>query len=481
MRKKNAGSTPAGSAPVSFRTSVASSMITMLLQSAYSVVDGLFVSNLVGDTALAAVNVAWPIIAVITAAGTGIGAGGASYMSIKQGEQKWEESNRVRANTILALFAAGAVITVCFLLFLTPLLKLMGASGNLLTAAEQYGRIMIAGGVIQVLSCGLAPILRNENRQVGAMTIMVLGFLFNLTMDFVLLYFFHLGIGGAALASLGAQLLTTVLCFLTLFGVTDRIRTRLGLPGSAGTQLCPLRREQFVFEKDCWKRIFSIGISPFGISLTPSLLILYHNIACLNYGDLAVSAYALISSTIGSYRILLIGVAEGMQPLASKAYGASQNRNATPTERIAAYDEIRHIRNKAIRTAIAASVLLFLFTIATASFYPALYGYQGEAAAAGYHAVMLTAAQLIFTGIVRVTNSFFYAVGKNRYSLFMIYFDPLCLTPAALAVLSHFFGTDGIWLTAVITQFLLNLVAAGMFVRHNAQMKREQAALTKGV
>ena len=471
MRKKNAGSTPAGSAPVSFRTSVASSMITMLLQSAYSVVDGLFVSNLVGDTALAAVNVAWPIIAVITAAGTGIGAGGASYMSIKEGEQKLEESNRVRANTILALFAAGAVITVCFLLFLTPLLKLMGASGNLLTAAEQYGRIMIAGGVIQVLSCGLAPILRNENRQVGAMTIMVLGFLFNLTMDFVLLYFFHLGIGGAALASLGAQLLTTALCFLTLFGVTDRLRARLGLPGSAGTSLCPLRREQFVFEKDCWKRIFSIGISPFGISLTPSLLILYHNIACLNYGDLAVSAYALISSTIGSYRILLIGVAEGMQPLASKAYGASQNRNATPTERIAAYDEIRHIRNKA----------MFLFTIATASFYPALYGYQGDAAAAGYHAVILTAAQLIFTGIVRVTNSFFYAVGKNRYSLFMIYFDPLCLTPAALAVLPHFFGTDGIWLTAVITQFLLNLVAAGMFVRHNAQMKREQAALTKGV
>lgn len=196
-----------------------------------------------------------------------------------------------------------------------------------------------------------------------------------------------------------------------------------------------------------------------------------------------MSAYALISSTIGSYRILLIGVAEGMQPLASKAYGASQNGNATPAERIAAYDEIRHIRNKAIRDCdCLPAVLLFLFTIRHRLLpIPALYGYQGDAAAAGYHAVILTAAQLIFTGIVRVTNSFFYAVGKNRYSLFMIYFDPLCLTPAALAVLPHFFGTDGIWLTAVITQFLLNLVAAGMFVRHNAQMKREQAALTKGV
>ncbi len=477
MNCKKAHSTPATSAPVSFRASVASSMITMLLQSAYSVVDGLFVSNMVGDTALAAINVAWPVIAVITATGTGIGAGGASFMSIRQGQQKWKESDRVRANTILALLAAGAVISLCFLLFLTPLLQLMGASGDLLSAAQLYGRIMIAGGIIQVLSCGLTPILRNENRQVDAMTIMVLGFFFNLSMDFVLLYFFHMGIAGAALASLGAQLLTTVLCFLTLLGITDRIRTKLHLPTPARAPLRPLQREQFVFDKDCWKRIFSIGISPFGISLTPSLLILYHNVACLHYGDLAVSAYALISSTIGSYRILLIGVAEGMQPLASKAYGASQNRNASPAERLAAYGEIRLIRNKAIRTAIAASVLLFLFTIATASFYPILYGYQGDAAAAGYHAVMLTAAQLIFTGIVRVTNSFFYAVGKNRYSLFMIYFDPLCMTPIALVLLSHFFGTDGIWLTAVITQFILNMIAAGMFIRHDKQMKREQTAL----
>ena len=113
-------------------------MITMLLQSAYSVVDGLFVSNLVGDTALAAVNVAWPIIAVITAAGTGIGAGGASYMSIKQGEQKLEESNRVRANTILALFAAGAVITVCFLLFFNAAAK---TDGRLRQSAHRCGTV----------------------------------------------------------------------------------------------------------------------------------------------------------------------------------------------------------------------------------------------------------------------------------------------------------------------------------------------------
>ncbi len=96
------------------------SMITMFLQSAYSMIDGLFVSNLIGDTALSAVNVAWPVIAVVTAIGTGVGCGGAVMMSTKQGEGKNEESNIVRANVILALLASSIVVTILFLILLTP-------------------------------------------------------------------------------------------------------------------------------------------------------------------------------------------------------------------------------------------------------------------------------------------------------------------------------------------------------------------------
>lgn len=96
-------------------------------------------------------------------------------------------------------------------------------------------------------------------------------------------------------------------------------------------------------------------------------MILYHNVACLKFGgDLAVKAYALISSTVGSYRVLLIGVAEGIQPLASYAYGAHD------------FHAIRKIRNKAVITAMSVSFFLFIFTIATARFYPAIYGYEGK-------------------------------------------------------------------------------------------------------
>ena len=105
---------------------VMASMITMFLQSAYSMIDGLFVSNLIGDTALSAVNVAWPIIAVVTAIGTGVGCGGAVMMSTKQGEGKNEESNIVRANVILALLASSIVVTILFLILLTSSTEIDG-------------------------------------------------------------------------------------------------------------------------------------------------------------------------------------------------------------------------------------------------------------------------------------------------------------------------------------------------------------------
>ena len=427
------------------------SMITMFLQSAYSMIDGLFVSNLIGDTALSAVNVAWPVIAVVTAIGTGVGCSGAVMMSTKQGEGKNEESNIVRANVILALLASSIVVTILFLVLLTPLLKLMGAEGELLRLSQIYGRVMLTGGVLQILSCGLTPLLRNDNRAVSAMMIMVGGLFANLGLDFVFMYVFHMGIGGEAVASLCAQLVTTVCCLIIL--------------GTKKTD--PIRFSQFMIRKEYWKKIFKTAVSPFGISLTPSLLILYHNVACLKFGgDLAVNAYALISSTVGSYRVLLIGVAEGIQPLASYAYGAHD------------FHAIRKIRNKAIITAMSVSFFLFIFTIATAWFYPAIYGYEGEAAELGYHAVMVTAAQLIFTGLVRVTNSFFYSVGKDKYSLFMIYFDPLIMTPLTIVILPRIFGLDGIWITAVVTQFILNIVAFGMFASHERQMKRMEAAKT---
>ena len=427
-----------------FRKYVSSSMITMLLQGTYSVIDGLFVSNFVSSTALSAINVAWPIIAFITAVGTGVGCGGAAIMSMKQGAGDQEGAKRVRGNILYLLFVIGLFATVFFMALLTPLLKLMGAEGELLHEAEIYARVMIGGGLLQVFSCGLTPILRNDNRAVTAMHIMIGGLTVNSSLDLFSLAVLHAGIAGAAVASVTAQGFTTVCCLYILRHKKED----------------PLTIKEIGFDRDIAKRILFTAISPFGISLTPSFLILEQNVACLHSGDsFAVGSYALIGSTVGSYRILLIGVAEGMQPLASFAHGAHDA------------DGLRWIRRHAIGTAYAISLALFFFTMLTAGVYPLMFGYSGEAATQAIHAVQFTAAQLIFTGMVRVTNSFFYAVGKDIYSMIMIYLDPVLLTPLLLVIFPHFLGTDGIWITPCVAQFILNIIAVVMFVKHDRTLK----------
>ena len=196
---------------------------------------------------------------------------------------------------------------------------------------------------------------------------------------------------GAAAASVCAQLFTVLAGLAVL--LTDRCNP--AAPGPAAAEFPALA------PGCCATRC-----RPFGISLTPSLLILYHNIACLRTGsDLAVSAYALITATVGSYRILLIGVADGIQPLASYANGAGD------------WNALRRLRNKGIGTAVARQRgAVCLHNGNPPAFTPALYGYSGQAAELSVHAVRVTAWQLLFTGLVRVTNGFFFAGWQ----------DPLC-------------------------------------------------------
>ncbi|BBF44870.1 multi antimicrobial extrusion protein (Na(+)/drug antiporter), MATE family of MDR efflux pumps [Lachnospiraceae bacterium KM106-2] len=426
-----------------FAKYVISSMITMFLQSFYSIVDGLFISNMVGGVGLSAINVVWPIIAVIVAVGAGVGSGGSVLMSIKQGEGKQDESNVIRGNIISLLAVVGVILMIVFSIGLSPSLQLMGAKGKIYNYGMQYGLIMVLGSCIEVYAAGLTPLLRNDSRAVSSMVIMISGLACNILLDFVFIAICHGGIIGAALASLLSQCLTSLSCIVVLICNKDN----------------PLRKAHFVLSAKKMKKIFITGISPFGISLTPSLLILYNNVACIHYGgDAGIAIYSLVSSTIGSYRLLLIGVADGIQPLVSFTKGAND------------YKAMKRIRNRGIRVAIGLSILLFLFTLLTEKCYGALFGFSKDITKMSLLPITLEATQLIFTGMVRVSNSFFYAVGKTRYSLFMIYFDPVVMTPVILMLLPRMMGMNGVWISTTISQVILNIVAVVMYVRHNREI-----------
>ena len=309
------------------------SMFTMFLSGLYTIVDGFFVGHAVGDVGLAGIGLVWPVTAVLIALGMGIGVGGSVLMSTARGAGCDENANAARANTLMLLVAASALLTL-FLVFMNPVLVYaLGARGEVYDAAMAYIRIISIGGSMQILASGLIPMIRNSHKTIQAMVIMSTGLVCNIILDACLTMVVPMGLAGAALATIIAQSLTVAGSLICLF--RDREH--------------PVRRRHFRLQKRMMAKMLRIGVSPFGLSLMPSVITVYNNLQCLAYGgDLAVSAYAVINYFIGSVLLLLEGVGEGMQPLISYASGAGD------------YAAMRRLKNRGLMTVLVFSALFLI-------------------------------------------------------------------------------------------------------------------------
>ncbi|MEA5003631.1 MAG: MATE family efflux transporter, partial [Christensenella sp.] len=255
------------------------SMLTMFLSGFYAIVDGFFVGQAVGDIGLAAISIAWPIASFLLATGTGIGVGGSVVMSTRYGKKDIPGSQRAFGNTFFVLLIASALMTVLFSLLYVPILELLGARGELLATAGEYAQIVAAGSVFQILGTGIAPLLRNKGKTIQAMAAMVSGLITNIILDAVFVMVLGWGIRGAAIATVIAQALVAAVGFLLLYRKKEN-RIPLGM-------LKP--------EKKTVSKLLKIGLSPFGMTFAPSIVIILANLQCLTYGvTVAVAAYSVL-------------------------------------------------------------------------------------------------------------------------------------------------------------------------------------------
>ena len=159
------------------------SMLTMVLSGFYVIVDGFFIGQATGDIGLGAINLAWPITAVMQATGIGVGIGGSVLFSMYQGAQDDEEARAARGNTIVLLFLFSVFMMVFFWFTSDAILVLFGARGALFNAARDYIRVIIFGTLFQTFGCGLTPLIKNSGRAISAMLIMVSGLVTNMILD----------------------------------------------------------------------------------------------------------------------------------------------------------------------------------------------------------------------------------------------------------------------------------------------------------
>lgn len=410
-------------------------VFSLLMSGLYGVMDGLFVGRAVGDTGLAAINIAWPIAAVITAVGIGIGSGGSVLYSNSNGKGEQERGEVVYHQTITLLFAAAMVLLIVLGFTYPAILSALGAKGDVYQKAVEYIQIIIFGAVFQVMGTGFIPMLRNRNLAFQAMVSMAAGMGVNGVLNYLLLFVVKIGIRGAAVGTIAAQLVVLVISSYLIYG-----RQKVHL--------------KVVWQHKMIGEILKIGISAFGLSLAPSIVLLFTNLQCLKYGgDAAVACYAVISYIVFPVQSMLMGIGDGTQPLMSFYSGAKK------------MEELRFVKKIASIAVVGMGAVFFVIVILVSKYIPDVFGMQMDSQAYFGTGMAVSAVSFLFTGLAKFHISYLNATLQVKKAMQLIYGETIVVAPFLIFLLPYVFKINGIWLSLPGTQLIMLLIFNVFFTK----------------
>lgn len=284
---------------------------SQVVNALYNMVDRMYIGHIadVGATALTGVGVCFPIIMIISAFAALVSMGGAPRASIMMGQKDNKGAEKILGNCFSALVITAIVLTVVVLVFQQPLLMMFGASENTLPFAERYLFIYAIGTLFVQLTLGMNAFVSAQGFSKISMMTVVIGAITNIILDPILIFMLDMGVQGAALATVLSQAVSAIWVLKFLTGKQTMIR---------------LKKENFKIDTSILLPSMALGIAPFIMQATESLLVLCFNSSLLNYGgDLAVGAMTILSSVMQFAMLPLQGFTQGGQPIISYNYGAN--------------------------------------------------------------------------------------------------------------------------------------------------------------
>lgn len=407
------------------------SIIAFALSGIYAIVDGFFVGNTIGDAGLSAINIAYPIVALIQSVGTGIGMGGAVYYSISYAEGNKEKANKFIAVSWWLLLIASVLCTFLTFFLARPVLSLLGADGTVLEYAAQYIKIIAIGAFMQIFGTGLVPFIRNYGSSFCAMVAMLGGFIANIILDYLLVWVCNQGMVGAAFATIMGQGITFLIA--VVYSVIKKrffIQVKLKEFGT----LC--------------KSVFKVGLAPFGLSLTPNIsLILINRFSASYSGEKAIATYACISYIICIIYLILQGVGDGSQPLMSRYYGEKRSKDLAEVKRMAYIF--------ALFLALIGCVAMFFGRW----YIGKLFGSSDTVNAETAKIIPIFLISVPFVAITRISTAGFYATEKATLSYILTFIEPILMLVFMLILPPLFGGQIMIWWSTVFARIISALLA----------------------
>ena len=251
-----------------FFSYVTPSVLAFALSGVYTIVDGFFIGQSLGDAGLTAITLAYPVSALVGAIGTGLGLSGAIRFTILNAQGKTKKRQECFSGTTLLMLIVAGVLTALLFGFAEPILHLLGARGDALGLCAEYARVIALGAVFQLLATGFVPFIRNTGGATVAMIAMILGFVTNIVLDYTFVWVLNQGMAGAAWATIIGQVVTMIVA--VIFFVVRKSSFCLPEPW----ELCCL-----------WKDVLKVSLSPLGLTFSPTITMLFMNRFLLLYGN----------------------------------------------------------------------------------------------------------------------------------------------------------------------------------------------------
>lgn len=422
-------------------------IIAMTASSLYNMVDSIFIGQGVGPYAISGLALTFPLMNLAAAFGTLVGVGASTLLSVLLGQRNYDVARRVLGNVVILNLAIGLLFTVVALIFLDPILYFFGASEQTIGYARDYMVIILSGNAFSHLYFGLNSMMRSSGHPKLAMTATILTVLLNAALDPLFIFVFGMGIRGAAIATILAQLVS--LGWL-IYRFTDR------------RELIHFEHRIFRLDWRIARESLAIGMAPFLMNFVSCFIVIFLNQSLKKYGgDLAIGAYGIVNRVAFLFLMICLGLTQGMQPIAGYNFGARQ------------YDRVKEVLWKTMGLAVAVMTAGFLvcelFPDPVVSIFTRDEELIGHASR-GLRTVMLS---FPLVGVQVVISNFFQSLGFAGKSIFLSLSRQLIFLLPLLLVLPQWLEIRGVWLSLPLSDIIAFAVAVAMIVRFIRNFKPE--------
>lgn len=449
MKQKNNKIELLGSAPISQSLILLGIpiMIGMLINAFYNIVDAYFVGKL-GESAMAAISIVFPIGQVIVGLGLMFGNGAASYLSRLLGKDDKKTANQVASVAIYSSVFIGLIFIIITLVFMKYILKYLGATSTIIPYALPYARIYILSCVFNIFNVTMNNIVASEGSSKTAMSALLLGALANIFLDPIFIYYFKFGVIGAAVATAISQFISTLVYIIYILKKESYFSFSI---------------RNFHPTKEIFFEIFKIGIPTLTFQFLTSLSIALININAANYGDTVIAAMGVVTRIISMCTLVVFGFLKGFQPIAGFSYGAKN------------FDRL----NKSIKISILWSTTFCIVTgLITIIFSKQIVSQFANGnnimISLGQKSLIANSLSFFLFGFYTVYSSLFLALGKGcKGFLLGACRQGICFVPVIL-ILPTLLGIDGILYVQPIADILSTFVTIFMAINLHKELNLEK-------